>query len=90
MQYGTERNISQVCWGAMINNHAVGEHGKRVRIVPSEHAHAQHAEAAPSVDVVNEHQFATIGVSLFQRREFSRFRAEGFGYAGALFFVLSS
>ena len=74
----------------MINDHAVGEHGERMRVVPTEHAHAQHAEAAPSIDVVNKHEFAAIGVSLFHWREFSRFRAERFGYAGKLFLVLCS
>ena len=62
VQDGAERDIAEFGGCAMVTHHPVGEQGEGMRVVTTEDADAEHADAAASVDVVYEHELATIGV----------------------------
>jgi hypothetical protein len=46
-----------------------------MRVVTTEDADAEHADASASVDVVDEYELSAIGVSFGELREFAGFRA---------------
>jgi hypothetical protein len=46
-----------------------------MRVVTTEDADAEHADASASVDVVDEHELAPIGMSFGELWEFAGFRA---------------
>ena len=84
---GAERDIAQVGRRAVIADHAVGQHRERVRVVTTEDANAEDTEAAAAVDVIDEHEFAPVGVGFREFRELAGFRAVG---TRCLFLVLCS
>jgi hypothetical protein len=50
-----------------------------MRVVATEDADAEHAEAAASVDVIDEHEFTAVGVCFLEVWELAGFRAVNFG-----------
>ena len=59
-----------------------------MRIVAEKHAVPLHTEAATPVRVIQEHEFAAVGVRFFDGRERSGFGAEGL--FGSRFIVLGA
>ena len=62
VQDGAKRDVAKVGRRSMVSDHAVGQHRERMRVVAAEDADSEDAQAAASVDMVDEHELATIGV----------------------------
>ena len=88
VQHGAERDVPQIRRCAVIADDAVGQHGEGVRGVSEIRALPLHAKAAAAVGMIHEHQFAAIGVRLFQRRKLPRLGPERLVVVGSWFFVL--
>jgi len=78
VHHGAERDIAQIRRSAMIPHNAIGKHGEGLRVIAVKLSLARHAEASAAVGMIDEDQFAAIGVGFFQRRKFSRLGAKGF------------
>ena len=66
----------------MIPNDAVGQHGKGTRGAEAEYARGLHADAAATVGVIHEDEFAAVGVRFFQSGKLSCFGPERFVLGG--------
>ena len=84
VQHGAERDVPEIRRCAVIADDAVGEHGEGVRGVSEIRARPLHADAAAAVRMIHEHEFAPVGVRLFQRRKLPRFGPERLRPGGRL------
>jgi hypothetical protein len=53
----------------VVADHAIRQHRERVRVVAAEDADAEHAQAAAAVDMVDEDEFASVGVRFLEVRK---------------------
>ena len=84
---GAKRDVPKIRRCAAIADYAVGEHGEGMRFVSEVLPVIRHTEAAAAVRMVHKHEFATVGVRLFERGKLPRFGPEDFS---SWFLVLRS
>ena len=57
-----------------------------MRVVPEKHTRSLQPDAAATVRMVHEDEFAAVGMRFFEGRKLSRLGTEGLGCVGSRFF----
>jgi hypothetical protein len=78
MQHRAQRNVAQISRCAVITHESIRQQGKRMRRSEAEDARGCHADAATTIRMIHEDEFATIRVRFLQRRELAGFGAKRF------------
>jgi len=76
MQHGAKRNVAQIRRCAQIAHDAIRQQGEGMRVITVKLARSRHAETAAPVRVIDEDEFATVGMRFLQRRKLSGLGAE--------------
>ena len=70
VQHSAERDVSEIRRSAVVPDDTAGKHGEGLRVVSEKFTRPLHADAAASVGMIHEDEFAPVGVRLFQRGKF--------------------
>ena len=69
VHHGPEGDIPQIGRRASVSDHAVRQHGERMRIVAEKHPRTLQPDAPATVGMIHKHQLAAITMCLFDSRK---------------------
>ena len=80
MHHRTKRDIAKIRRSIVVTDHAVGEQGERVGVIPVKFSRSLNADTSTPVGMVNKDKFTPVGVSFFNGWKFAFLGAEWFAF----------
>ena len=71
MHHRTKRDVAKIRRSIVVTDHAVGEQGERVGVIPVKFSRSLNADTSTPVGMVNKDKFTPVGVSFFKGWEFA-------------------
>ena len=80
MHHRTKRDVSKIRRSIVVTDHAVGEQGERVGVIPVKFSRSLNADTSTPVGMVNKDKFTPVGVGFFKGWKFACLWAEDFRF----------